>query len=154
MGQVLWNWWVFFSLGFCTVCFLHPQGDLFNWPLCRLHHHKNPKSQKKKWEKKKLLFRNNLVGLISLVKLAWMTRSQYLFKNNFFAFYIQLLCLLNIHFSNCKFLPFCSIDWLRFQKTLAIGPFRIQRYQDLWDKRLGWFLGFQYKQNKIIREWC
>ena len=25
--------------GFCNV-FLHPQGDLFSWPLCRLHHQK------------------------------------------------------------------------------------------------------------------
>ena len=48
------------------------------------------------------------------------------------------------HFSNCKFLTFCLIDLFRFQKHLAIGPFRIQRWQDFWDKSLGWFLGFQF----------
>ena len=30
----------FFSLGFCNAFFLYPQGDLFSWPLCRLHHQK------------------------------------------------------------------------------------------------------------------
>ena len=33
---------IFFSSDFVTF-FLHPQGDLFSWPLCRLHHQKNPK---------------------------------------------------------------------------------------------------------------
>ena len=119
------------------------------------------------------MFRNNLAGLENLVKLAWMTKSQYLFEKNLFAFYIQpgqilvkrfcqmillgvlskkycavsknviFMSFINIHFSNCKFLPFSSIDWFRFQKTLAIGPFRIPRYLDFWDKNLGWFLGFQ-----------
>ena len=36
-----------------------------------------------------LLFRNNLAGSVNLVKLAWMSWSQYLLENNFFAFYIQ-----------------------------------------------------------------
>ena len=27
-----------------------------------------------------------------------------------------------LHFSHCKFLIFCSMDWFRFQKTLAKGP--------------------------------
>ena len=48
-----------------------------------------------------------------------------------------------LHFSYRTFLTFCSIDWFRFQKPLAIGPFRIPRCQDFWDKSLGWFLGFQ-----------
>ena len=47
--------------------------------------------------------------------------------------------------SNGKFLIFCSMDWFRFQKTLAIGPSWIPRYQDFWDKSLGWFLWFQFK---------
>ena len=51
------------------------------------------------------------------------------------------------HFSNCKFLTFCSIDWFRFQKPLAIGPFWIPRYQDFWDKSLGWFLEYWYIGN-------
>ena len=51
-----------------------------------------------------------------------------------------------LHFSNCKFLTFCSIDWFRFQKPLAIGPFRIPRCQEFWDKSFGWFLGFQFKE--------
>ena len=37
MGQVLWNWGVF---SYIVTFFLHPQGDLFSWPLCRLHHQK------------------------------------------------------------------------------------------------------------------
>ena len=50
-----------------------------------------------------------------------------------------------LHFPNCKLLTCCSIDGLRFQKPLAIGPFWIPRYQDFWDKSLGWFLGFQIR---------
>ena len=40
----------------------------------------------------------------------------------------------------------CTRDnvWFRIQKPIAIGQFRITRYQDFWDKSLGWFLGFQY----------
>ena len=32
----------FFSSDFVAF-FLHPQGDLFSWPLCRLHHQIHPK---------------------------------------------------------------------------------------------------------------
>ena len=49
-----------------------------------------------------------------------------------------------LHFSKCKFLIFCSIDWFRFQKPLAIDPYGIPRQQDFWGKTLGWFLGFQF----------
>ena len=107
------------------------------------------------------------------MKLAWKSRTQYLFEKNFLAFYIQpgqilvkrffkmiFLAVLSEHtvqcpktyffmsfiylnISNCKFLSFCSMDLFRFQKPLAISPLRIPRCQDFWDKSLGWFLGFQ-----------
>ena len=57
---------------------------------------------------------------------------------------VIFLSFIYLHFSNCKFLTFCSIDWLGFQKPLAIGPFWIPRCQDFWDKSLGCFLGSQY----------
>ena len=115
------------------------------------------------------------------MKLAWTSRSQYLFENNFFVFYIQLgqisvkrffqmnnlavlsehtvqcpktffYILIYLHFSNFKFWIFCSMDWFRFQKPFAIDPFWIPRYQYFWDKSLGWFLGFQFSQIGSIRE--
>ena len=98
---------------------------------------KIPKVKKKNFEKKNiLLFRNNLAGPVNLVKLAWTSRSQYLFEINFFAFYIQpgqisvkrffsndyfscfewkycavsqnviFMSVIYLHFSNCKFLIF------------------------------------------------
>ena len=36
-----------------------------------------------------LSFRNNLAGPVNLVKLAWKSRSQYVFEKYFLAFYIQ-----------------------------------------------------------------
>ena len=112
--------------------------------------------------------------MTSKLKLAWTSRSQNLFENNLFVFYIKpgqisvkrffqkiilavlsentvqcpktfffILFVIYLHFSNCKFLIFCSMDWFRFQKPIAIGPFRIPRYQDFGDKSLVWFLGFQ-----------
>ena len=69
---------------------MHLQGDLLNWPLCRLHQDKNDKTNQKKFRKKVIiLFRNRLAGPVNLVKLAWTSRSQYLFENYFFVFYIQ-----------------------------------------------------------------
>ena len=93
------------------------------------------------------------------MKLAWTSRSQYLFVNNFLDFYIQpcqiseknifflndylscfvwkysavsqniiFMSFIYLHFSNCKFLIFCSMDWFRFQKPFAISPFRIPRF--------------------------
>ena len=118
---------------------------------------------------------NNLAGSVNLVKLAWKSRSQYLFEEKkLSAFYIHpgpilvnfffsndflscfewkhcavsqnviFMSFIYLHFSNFKFLTFCSIDWFRFQKPFAIGPFRIPRCQDFWDKSLVWFLGFQF----------
>ena len=55
----------------------------------------------------------------------------------------NFMSVIYLHFSDCKFLIICSRNWFRFQKPLAIGQFRITRYQDFWDKRVGWFLGFQ-----------
>ena len=160
-----------------VMFFLHPQGDLFSCPLCRLHHQK--KIQKLDfffWKLNILLFRNYLAGPASSVKLAWKSRAQYLFEKNLLAFYIQpgqifsndfLSCFewkycavsQNIifmsficpHFSNCKFFTFCSIDWFSFQKSLAIGPFRIRRCQDCWDKSLGWFLGLQCTVYRLLQ---
>ena len=107
------------------------------------------------------MFKNDLAGLVSLVKLAWRPGHNIYWKKTFLPFSNDFLsCLsentvqcpkmyfyvfLNIHSSNCMFLPFCSIDWFRFQKPLAIGPIRIPRYQDFWDESLGWFLGFRYR---------
>ena len=70
---------------------MHPQGDLFNWPFCRLHHQKISHFFLFYffWKLNILLFRNNLAGPVNLVKLAWKSRSQYLFEKNFLAFYIQ-----------------------------------------------------------------
>ena len=48
-------------------------------------------------------------------------------KHNFCVFYISTLFQLQVF-------TFCSIDWFRFQKPLAIDPFRIPRCQDFWDK--------------------
>ena len=108
MGQVLWN---FFS-DFLTF-FWHPQVDLFNWPLCRLHHHKNPKSKKKKnWEKKiskkiSLTYEFGLAGInkvlaiiiwkISSLKFGqvWCKRQKKIFSNNY--------CDLLLHASFTKF---------------------------------------------------
>ena len=38
-GSIFMELGSFFFFGFCNV-FLHPQGDLFSWPLYRLHHQK------------------------------------------------------------------------------------------------------------------
>ena len=79
----------------------------------------------------------------------------FFFSNYFFSCFEWKYCAVSqnvifmsfiyLHFSNFKFLTFCSIDWFRFQKPFAIGPFRIPRCQDFWDKSLVWFLGFQYR---------
>ena len=134
MGQVLWNWGFFFSSDFVTCFFLHSQGDLFSWPLCRLHHQKKiPKFKKKNLKKKILSFRNNLAGHVNLVKLAWKTRSHYLFGKKLFGLLYQtwtnfseqifsndflscfewkycavsqniiFMSFIYLHFSNCKF---------------------------------------------------
>ena len=66
------------------------------------------------------------------------------FPKLFFFFFLYL------HFSNCKFLTLCSIDWFRFPNPLAIGPFWIPRCHDFWDKSLGWFLGFQFNLSKTF----
>ena len=84
VGQVLWNWWVFSRIVWCF--FLHLQGDLLNWPLCRLYHHKkslNPHFFKNKIN---IVFQKNWAWPVNLVKLTWTSRSQYLFENNFFSF--------------------------------------------------------------------
>jgi hypothetical protein len=108
------------------------------------------------------------------VKLAWESESQYLcektwtnfsenlFLNDFLSCFEWKYCAVSqnvivmsfiyLHFSNSKFLTFCSIDWFRFQKPLAISPFRIPRCQDFWDKSLGWFLGFQFKLVKLVNK--
>ena len=153
---------------------MHLQGDLFNWPICRLHHPKNYKTIF--CTMIFLLFRNNKAGPVNLVKLAWKSRSQHFFENTFFDFYIQpgqisekiffqviiftVLSENTVHCPKTLFLCifistlfqlqvfdfFSSMDWFRFQKPLAIGTFWIPRYQDFWDKSLGWFLGFQFIQ--------
>ena len=73
LGIFFWNFVTFF---------FHPQGDLFSWPFCRLHQQK--KSQNSQflfvWKENILLFRNTLAGPVHLVKLAWKSRSQYLFE--------------------------------------------------------------------------
>ena len=127
------------------------------------------------------MFRNKLPGPVNLVKLAWKSRSKYLFEKNLFGLlyptwtnFSEKICsndflscfewkycavsqnaifmfFIYIDFSNFKFLNFWSIDWFRFQKALAIGPFRIRRCQDLWDKSFGWFLGFQYSGLNYLR---
>ena len=91
--------------------------------------------------------------LFGLLYPTWKNFSEKIFSNGFFICFEWKYCAVSqnvifmsfiyLHFSNCKFLTFCSIDWFRFQKPLAIGPFRIPRCQDFWDKSLGWFLGFQ-----------
>ena len=83
----------------------------------------------------------------------WKNFSEKIFLNDFLSCFEWKYCAVSqnvicmsfiyLHFSNCKFLAFCSIDWFSFQKALAIGPFRIRRCQDFWDKSLVWFLGFQ-----------
>ena len=162
-----------FFLDFVTF-FLHPQGDLFSWPLYRLHHQQKSQNLQKNNLKKNnfCFFRNTLAGPVDLVNLAWKSRSKYVFEkklfgllyptwtnfsekifsNDFLSCFEWKYCAVSqnvifmsfiyLHFSNCKFLTFCSIDWFRFQKPLAIGPFRIPRCQDLLDKSLGWFHGF------------
>ena len=121
-----------------------------------------------------ILHKNNLAGPLNLVKLAWTCRSQYLFENNCLVFYVQLgqisvnrffkwlfyLFWVKILYSvpkhylyDCyistlfilQVFNFCSIEWFRFQKPLAIGPFLIQRYQDFWDKILGGSLDFNLR---------
>ena len=62
-----------------------------------------------------LLFRNNLAGPVNLVKLAWMSRSQYWFENNLFAFLIQPgQILVKIFFSNnylsCFEWKYCAVS--------------------------------------------
>ena len=52
---------------------------------------------------------------------------------------------------------FCSMDWFRFQKPLAIGPFQIPRYQDFWDKSLGGSLDFNLHallHNSLFNSWA
>ena len=57
-----------------------------------------------------------------------------------------MLYLLYIYtFPIASSLLFVQLTDLGSKKPLAIGPFRIPKYQDFWDKNLGWFLGFQYK---------
>ena len=69
---------------------------------------------------------------------------------------IIFMSSIHLHFSNCKFIfTFCLINWFKFQKPLAFGPFRIPRYPDFLDKSLGWFLGFQssHTQDSDHRNW-
>ena len=102
--------------------------------------------------------------LVGLLYPTWTNFSENIFSNDFLSCFEWKYCAVSqnvifmsfiyLHFSNCKFLTFCSIDWFRFQKPLAIGPFWIPRYQDFWDKSLGWFLEYWYirfflVQNKI-----
>ena len=80
------------------------------------------------------MFRNNLAGPVNLVKLAWMSRSQYLFKN-------FLVCLLYLTRTVFNFL----FNWLiLLPKTPCNWPIPDTKIQRFWDKSLGWFLGFQY----------
>ena len=103
--------------GFVTVFFLHLQGVLFSWPLCRLHHQK--KSQNSIfffWKLNILSFRNILAGPVNLVKLAWKSRSQYLFEKNLLTFYIQPGQILVKRFFQMIFLAVFSksvTDWHR-----------------------------------------
>ena len=70
-------------------------------------------------------------------------------KHYFYVFYISTLFLLHVFF-----LIFFSVDWFRFQKTLANGPFRTPRYQDFWDKSLWWFLGSQFTFIQLQSPFC
>ena len=64
------SFYSFYFLDFVTF-FLHPHGDLFSWPLCRLHHQKKfQNSQFFFWKLNILFFRNKLAGPVNLVKLA------------------------------------------------------------------------------------
>ena len=106
-----------FFLGFCNV-FLHPQGDLFSCPLCRLYHQKNSQSsQFFCWKLNMLLSRNYLAGPVSLVKLAWKSRAQYLFEKNFLAFYIQPEQILVKRFFQMIFLAVLSENTVQCPKT-------------------------------------
>ena len=106
----------FFSSDF-EMFFLHPQGDLFNWPLCRLHHHKNHKNHIFFLRNLNiLLFRNNLAGLVNLVNLAGITRSQYLL-DFFFAFYIQPGLILVKRFCQMIILAVLSENTVQCPKT-------------------------------------
>ena len=91
--------------------------------------------------------------LFGLLFQTWTNFSKKIFSTDFISCFEWKYCAVSqnvifmsfiyLHFYNCKFLTFCSIDWFRLQKPLATGPFQIPRYQDFWDKSLGWFLGFQ-----------
>ena len=121
-------------LGFCNVFFcIHRVIYLVDLSAGFITK-KNPKIHKFFFLNKKILLsRNRLAGSVNLVKLAWKSRSQYLFEKNLLAFYIQpgqilvnrffsndfltffewkyyavsqnviFMSFINLHFSNCKF---------------------------------------------------
>ena len=78
---------------------------------------KNPKIYNKKILKKKYYFRNNLAGPVNLVKLAWKSRSQYVFEKNFLAFYIQPGQILVKRFCQMIFLAVLSENTVQCPKT-------------------------------------
>ena len=41
---------------------------------------------------------------------------------------VIFMSVIYLHFSNCKFLIFCSMDWFRYQKPIAIDQFRNPRF--------------------------
>ena len=100
-----------FCLSDFVTFFLHPQGYLFSWPLCRLHHPKKSKNSHFFFCKlNKLLFRNTLAGPVNLVKLAWKSRSHYLFKKKtFLPLYIQPGQILVNRFFNSQFWKFRAL---------------------------------------------
>ena len=91
----------------------------------------------------------------------WPNFREKIFSNDYFSWFkwkycavsknVILMSVIYLHFSYWKFFIFCLMDWFRFQKPLAISPFRILRYQDFWDKILGWFLGFQYLCQGLLK---
>ena len=133
------------------------------------------------------MFKNNLAWPVNLVRLAWTSRSQYYLKITFLSFTSNLakfqwkdlfkwlflaflsenivqcpkkvifMSVIYLHFSNGKFMIFCSMDWFRFKKNPCKRPItytKIPRF--LEKKRLGWFLGFQSNTNpwaKTFRLW-
>ena len=118
------------------------------------------------------MFRNNLTGPVNLVKLPWKSRSQLLFEKKLFGLlyptwtsFSEKICsnsfrscfewkhcavsentifmsFIYLHFSNCKFLTFCSIDWFRFQNPLQLAHFRYQDAKIFGTKVWGGSLDF------------
>ena len=117
--------------------FLHIQGDLFNWPICRLHHHKTHQTT---------FFFFFFFFNKSFYCLEILNRSQYLFKNYFFDFYIRpgqisekksyqmiILAVLSENTVQCpKSLFSCLLYIYTFSNFQFLVPRLIPRYQDFW----------------------